>query len=121
MDSLDNSRHIIQNLLNNTIKQPAGSEADRFFHPCCRTGQLHARSRHPWRRAAAAGSIGLPSSVSKLVTVPLTREFRRRLPEAKLALTEAFSVAMNEALVLFSARPERAAKAHPMAKNSDHR
>ena len=98
-------------------------------------------------RGALAGhvSIGLPPSLSKLITVPLTREFRKRLPEAQLSLTEGFSVAMNEglragridmvvlyntppspdlemdlvheeALVLFSARPERAVKAHPMAK-----
>ena len=43
-------------------------------------------------RAAAAGSIGLPPNLSKLVTVPLTREFRKRLPEAQLTLTEGFSL-----------------------------
>ena len=49
-------------------------------------------------RGALAGrvSIGLPPSLSKLVTVPLVREFRKRLPEAQLTLTEGFSLAMNE-------------------------
>jgi LysR family transcriptional regulator, nitrogen assimilation regulatory protein len=99
-------------------------------------------------RGALAGrvSIGLPPSLSKLITVPLMREFRKRLPEAQLSLTEGFSVTMSdglragridmvvlynappspdieieimheEALVLFSARAERAkgsARAHPM-------
>ncbi len=43
-------------------------------------------------------SIGLPPSLSKLVTVPLTLEFRKRMPRAHLTLTEGFSVAMNEGL-----------------------
>ena len=43
-------------------------------------------------------SIGLPPSLSKLITVPLTREFRKRLPNARLTLTEGFSVVMNEGL-----------------------
>ena len=51
-------------------------------------------------RGALAGrvSIGLPPSLSKLITVPLTREFRKRLPAAQLSLTEGFSVSMNEGL-----------------------
>ncbi len=51
-------------------------------------------------RGALAGrvSIGLPPSLSKLMAVPLTREFRRRLPDAQLTLTEGFSVIMQEGL-----------------------
>lgn len=51
-------------------------------------------------RGTLAGhvSIGLPPSLSKLVAVPLTREFRRRLPEAQLTLTEGFSMLMQESL-----------------------
>jgi LysR family nitrogen assimilation transcriptional regulator len=51
-------------------------------------------------RGALAGhvSIGLPPSLSRLVAVPLTLEFRRCLPEAQLTLTEGFSVAMQESL-----------------------
>ena len=53
-------------------------------------------------RGALTGrvSIGLPPSLSKLVTVPLTREFRQRLPDAPLKLTEGFSLLMNEGLRL---------------------
>ena len=51
-------------------------------------------------RGALAGrvSIGLPPSLSKLITVPLTREFQKRLPNAQLKLTEGFSVVMYEGL-----------------------
>ncbi len=51
-------------------------------------------------RGALAGrvSIGLPPSLSKLITVPLTVAFRKALPNAQLTLTEGFSVAMDEGL-----------------------
>jgi LysR family nitrogen assimilation transcriptional regulator len=51
-------------------------------------------------RGALAGrvSIGLPPSLSKLVTVPLTMAFREALPHAQLSLTEGFSVLMVESL-----------------------
>jgi LysR family nitrogen assimilation transcriptional regulator len=51
-------------------------------------------------RGALAGrvSIGLPPSLSKLVTVPLTMTFRKALPHAQLSLTEGFSVLMVESL-----------------------
>jgi LysR family nitrogen assimilation transcriptional regulator len=51
-------------------------------------------------RGALAGkvSIGLPPSLSKLVTVPLTLAFRKTLPQAQLSLGEGFSVVMVESL-----------------------
>ena len=51
-------------------------------------------------RGALAGrvSMGLPPSLSRLVTVPLIRAFRERLPQAHLTLTEGFSVLMCEGL-----------------------
>lgn len=51
-------------------------------------------------RGALAGrvSIGLPPSLSRLITVPLTRAFRHQLPQAHLTLTEGFSVVMYEGL-----------------------
>ena len=51
-------------------------------------------------RGALAGrvSIGLPPSLSRLITVPLIRAFRERLPQAHLTLTEGFSVLMSEGL-----------------------
>jgi LysR family nitrogen assimilation transcriptional regulator len=51
-------------------------------------------------RGSLAGkvSIGLPPSLSRLITVPLTLAFGNRMPRAQLALTEGFSVPMYEAL-----------------------
>jgi len=51
-------------------------------------------------RGALSGrvSIGLPPSLSKLITVPLTHAFRSALPQAQLTLTEGFSVLMYEGL-----------------------
>ncbi|MFI5445339.1 LysR substrate-binding domain-containing protein [Polaromonas sp. UC242_47] len=67
-------------------------------------GILHqvdvAREELGAARGALAGrvSIGLPPSLSKLITVPLTRTFRQQLPQAQLTLTEGFSVLMHEGL-----------------------
>ena len=51
-------------------------------------------------RGALAGrvSIGLPPSLSRLITVPLTRAFMKQLPQAHLTLTEGFSVLMHDGL-----------------------
>lgn len=51
-------------------------------------------------RGSLAGrvSIGLPPSLSKLITVPLTRALRAALPKAQITLTEGFSVLMLEGL-----------------------
>jgi LysR family nitrogen assimilation transcriptional regulator len=51
-------------------------------------------------RGALAGrvSIGLPPSLSRLITVPLTRAFMKQLPQAHLTLTEGFSVLMYDGL-----------------------
>jgi len=43
-------------------------------------------------------SIGLPPSLSRLLTVPLTQAFQAELPMAKLRLTEGFSVLMLEGM-----------------------
>lgn len=44
-------------------------------------------------------AIGLPPSIAKILTVPLTREFRTRLPRAMLSISENLSVAMQDSLV----------------------
>lgn len=66
-------------------------------------------------RGALAGrvAIGLPTSVAKVLTVPLTREFRQRLPDASLSISEGLSASMLEGLltgrldlvVLYNATP----------------
>jgi LysR family transcriptional regulator, nitrogen assimilation regulatory protein len=68
-------------------------------------GILHqverAREELARARGGLAGrvAIGLPTSVAKLLTVPLTRAFRAALPEATLAVSEGLSVAMHDSLV----------------------
>lgn len=60
-------------------------------------------------------AIGLPPSVARVMTVPLTRAFRDALPEARLSISEGLSGAMLEGLlsgrldivVLYNAQPSR--------------
>ncbi|ANQ85734.1 putative nitrogen assimilation regulatory protein [Azoarcus olearius] len=44
-------------------------------------------------------AVGLPPSLSRVLTVPVTREFRARMPGATLSITEGLSVTMREALM----------------------
>lgn len=52
-------------------------------------------------RGALAGrvAIGLPPTLARVLTVPLTRAFRRQLPEAQLSITEGLSSGMQEGLL----------------------
>ena len=43
-------------------------------------------------------AVGLPPSVARVLTVPLTRVFRQKMPEAQLSISEALSRAMQENL-----------------------
>jgi len=43
-------------------------------------------------------ALGLPPSVARMLTVPLTRAFRQRMPEAQLSISEGLSSAMQENL-----------------------
>ena len=51
-------------------------------------------------RGGLAGrvAVGMPTSVSKMLVVPLSRAFRERMPDAKLSISEGLSVAMQESL-----------------------
>jgi LysR family nitrogen assimilation transcriptional regulator len=68
-------------------------------------GILHQveRAREDMNRSreALAGrvAVGLPPSVARVLTVPLVRAARERLPEAALSITENLSTAMQESLV----------------------
>lgn len=68
-------------------------------------GILHqvARAREDLGRVrgALAGrvAIGLPPSLGRVLTVPLTRAFRTHLPEARVSISEGLSVQMQEWLV----------------------
>src|SRR6188768_2361572 len=44
-------------------------------------------------------AIGLPPTVARMMAVELTREFRRRLPNAALSIIEGLSVSMQERLI----------------------
>jgi LysR family nitrogen assimilation transcriptional regulator len=44
-------------------------------------------------------AVGLPPSLAKRLTVPLSRAFRQRLPDAILSITESLSTAMQNALM----------------------
>lgn len=75
-------------------------------------------------RGALAGSvaIGLPPSLARAITVPLTRLFREQLPEARLSITESLSASMQESLatgrldiaVLYNAQPAPEIELRPL-------
>lgn len=60
-------------------------------------------------------AVGLPPSVARVLTVPLTRAFRESLPEARLSISEGLSSSMQNDLVsgrldivvLYNAQPSR--------------
>lgn len=60
-------------------------------------------------------ALGLPSSVARVLTVPLIRAFREALPEARLSISEGLSSGLQEGLVsgrldivvLYNAQPSR--------------
>jgi LysR family nitrogen assimilation transcriptional regulator len=44
-------------------------------------------------------ALGMPPSVARVLTVPLTRAFRQALPEARLSISEGLTTAMQESLL----------------------
>jgi LysR family nitrogen assimilation transcriptional regulator len=52
-------------------------------------------------RGSLAGrvAVGLPTSLARALTVPLTRAFRAQLPNATISISEGLSVSMQESLV----------------------
>ena len=67
-------------------------------------------------------ALGLPSSVARVLAVPLTRAFREAMPEAKLSISEALSAGLQEGLasgrldiaVLYNAQPSRELDVTPL-------
>lgn len=92
-----------QNLLVRNGRGATPTEAGKLLLEHGR-GILHqverAREELGRVRGALAGrvAIGLPPSIAKVLTVPLTRAFRVQLPEAALAISEGLSVTMRESL-----------------------
>ncbi|MFM7024828.1 MAG: LysR substrate-binding domain-containing protein [Limnohabitans sp.] len=77
-------------------------------------------------RTGLAGrvALGLPPSVARVLTVPLTRAFRQRLPQAQLSISEGLSTAMQENLyngrldiaVLYNASPVPGIEHQPLVE-----
>jgi len=92
-----------QNLLTRNGRGATPTEAGKLLLEHGR-GILHqverAREELGRVRGALAGrvAIGLPPSVAKVMAVPLIREFRLRMPDATLSISEGLSVGMQESL-----------------------
>ena len=67
-------------------------------------------------------ALGLPSSVARVLAVPLTRAFREAMPDAKLSISEALSAGLQEGLasgrldiaVLYNAQASRELDVMPL-------
>ncbi|MDO9572036.1 MAG: LysR substrate-binding domain-containing protein [Hydrogenophaga sp.] len=107
-----------QNLLVRNGRGATPTEAGKLLLEHGR-GILHqverAREELGRVRGALAGrvAIGLPPSLARVLTVPLTRAFRLQLPQASISISEGLSVTMQEWLttgrldiaVLYNAQP----------------
>jgi LysR family transcriptional regulator, nitrogen assimilation regulatory protein len=93
-----------QNLLTRNGRGAVPTEAGKLLLEHGR-GILHqverAREELGRVRGALAGrvALGLPPSVAKVMTVPLIREFRKRMPEGTLSISEGLSAGMQESLI----------------------
>lgn len=93
-----------QNLLVRNGRGVTVTEAGKVLLEHSR-GVLHQieRIREELSRVRGAPSgrvaLGLPPSLSRVLTVPITREFRARMPDATLSITEGLSVTMRESLM----------------------
>ena len=93
-----------QNLLARDGRGAVPTDAGRLLLAHAR-GILHqverAREELGRVRGALAGrvAVGLPTSLARLLTVPLTRAFRQQMPDAAISISEGLSVAMQESLV----------------------
>jgi LysR family transcriptional regulator, nitrogen assimilation regulatory protein len=67
-------------------------------------------------------AVGLPNSVARVLTVPLSRAFREAMPDARLSISEGLSTALEAGLtsgrldivVLYNAQPSRDLEATPL-------
>jgi LysR family transcriptional regulator, nitrogen assimilation regulatory protein len=93
-----------QNLLIRNGRGATPTEAGKLLLEHGR-GILHqverAREELGRVRGSLAGrvAIGLPPSLARVLTVPLTRVFREKLPQASVSISEGLSVTMQEWLV----------------------
>ncbi len=116
-----------QNLLTRNGRGALPTEAGKLLLEHGR-GILHqverAREELGRVRGQLAGrvAVGLPPSVAKVLALPLIREFRRRMPEATLSISESLSIGMQEALgngrldiaLLYNAQPSPGIELTPL-------
>lgn len=78
-------------------------------------------------RGSLAGrvAIGMPPTLGRILAVPVTREFKRLMPDATLSITEGLSKTMQEALLtgqldialLYNAFPSPGVELHPVLQD----
>jgi LysR family nitrogen assimilation transcriptional regulator len=97
-------------------------------------GVLHQIERVREELARARGgevgrvAVGMPPSVSRVLTVPLTHAFRELMPDAILSINEGLSFTMQESVIqgrldialLYQARPSPDLEIHPLLSQSLH-
>jgi LysR family transcriptional regulator, nitrogen assimilation regulatory protein len=94
-----------QNLLVRNGRGATPTEAGKMLLEHGR-GILHqvARAREDLGRVrgglAGRVAVGMPTSVAKVLTVPLIRAFKQRMPEATLSISEGLSVALSDSLAV---------------------
>ena len=77
-------------------------------------------------RGSLAGrvAIGLPTSLSRVLAVPLTRRFRQQMPDAAISISEGLSTALQDGLfsgrldvaVLYNAQPAQEIDLSPLTE-----
>jgi LysR family nitrogen assimilation transcriptional regulator len=67
-----------------------------ILHQVERTHEALGRARSGLTGRVA---LGLPPSVARVLTVPLTRAFREKMPDAQLSISEGLTSAMQESLL----------------------
>ena len=93
-----------QNLLKRNGRGASPTEAGQLLLEHGR-GILHQieRAKEEMARARSGLSgkvaLGLPPSVARVLTVPLTRAFRAKMPDAHLSISEGLTAAMQESLL----------------------
>ena len=116
-----------QNLLTRNGRGALPTEAGKLLLAHGR-GILHqverAREELGRVRGSLAGrvAVGLPTSLARMLTVPLTRAFRQQLPDATISIGEGLSVALQESLVngrldiavLYNAQPSAEIEIGPL-------
>jgi LysR family transcriptional regulator, nitrogen assimilation regulatory protein len=120
-----------QNLLLRNGRGALPTEAGKLMLEHGR-GILHQVERAKEELGRARGglsgrvAVGMPTSVAKALAVAITREFRSRMPQATISISEGLSVAMQEALLhgrldialLYNAMPTPELELTPLLEES---